>query len=390
MDNGTDSSSPLEVRYIATQGPKEGQKSHFWHLVHQETTGDTGVVIMLTQLIEENKEKCTQYYPLDLANPTMTLTREEHEPGGLEADEFDDGGNKSRDWLDDLSANFNEAEDTNTPSQRAEQERARPGSSDTITLLSKEFDESVGCEVRKLLLTIDDVTKTIIHYLFARWPDFGKPEPADRKALIEMSRRSYLEAGNSPRIVHCSAGVGRTGTWIALDFLVREVQEGRLFDHISADTESPAGEAPSTPLEEHELETWGKSGPPKVRTPTHDEAPANDEQDLIFETVNSLREQRMMMVMRDVQFMFLYEAVREAVLEKYQAEPEGPMIKDGSEVELRPRGHKALKMSDENDAAESPSEAETEIIQPDNQHESGDDDDPYSAVSPDNVRQGMS
>lgn len=367
---GSGASDPLEVRYIATQGPKQGQKSHFWHLVHQETTGDVGVVIMLTQLIEENKEKCSQYYPLDLDNPTLVLLHEEKDTNVVEDAQVDEG----------TAAHHSVPLDGPV--------EAEPGASDTVTLLSKQFDIRVGCEVRKLLLTINDIPKTIIHYLFGRWPDFGKPEAADRKALVELSRRSYAEAGNSPRIVHCSAGVGRTGTWIALDFLIREVQEGRLLDHVSSPTEDQQAAIESKATDHNKTETWGKSGPPKVTTPTQEDGFDKDEHDLIYETVNHLREQRMMMVIREVQFSFLYDAVREAVLEKYQIEPEGPSVQDAGDLESRPRWSKARRLSGDADAG-SVSDAETEIMDIDSRDAADNDDDPYSAVSPDYVRQGM-
>lgn len=75
-----------EMKYVATQGPQEGQFSHFWHMVMQETTGDVGVIIMLTQLFEGNKEKCGQYFPLHMDHPRISLPAHEDDP----ADERDE------------------------------------------------------------------------------------------------------------------------------------------------------------------------------------------------------------------------------------------------------------------------------------------------------------
>lgn len=368
-----DKSAPPEVKYIATQGPKQGQKSHFWHMVHQETPGDTGVVIMLTQLVEENKEKCAQYYPVDLEDPTMVLLHEE----------------KTSENGDTCAANdANNIDDSTTAIEPPQTDTT---SSDTITLLSKEFDSSVGCEVRKLRLTIDNIPKTILHYLFGRWADFGKPEAADRKALIELSRRTYHEAGNSPRVVHCSAGVGRTGTWIALDFLIREVEEDRLLDSMKGTPKTHNQNAVQANSEINKTETWGKSGPQKVSTPTQEDGFDKDEHDLIYETVNTLRDQRMMMVIREVQFSFLYEAVREAVLEKYRARPEGALVTPAADLDTPPP-NKSRRVSEEGTAEGSASEAETEIMDVDVRQNTADDsdEDPYAAVSPVNVRRGMS
>lgn len=376
-------STSTEVKYIATQGPKMGQASHFWHMVHQELTGDTGVIIMLTQLVEDNKEKCAQYYPFSPESPTMVLQHEEERSTAL-----DDGKTPSSGCAVRADPNISEAsEESENTEQQARQ------ATDTITLVSKEFDSDVGCEVRRMTLTVNNQSKNIIHYLFGRWPDFGKPDVDDRKALIELSRRSYKEAGNNPRIVHCSAGVGRTGTWIALDFLVREVEEGRLLDSVKTPSSTPA-QSDQPRVDSPRVETWGRSGPPKVMTPTTEDGFEKEDQDLIFDTVNTLREQRMMMVIRDVQFSFLYDVVREAVLEKYRGKPEGAVIKEAGDLDVRPRRTKQPRISDEYAGSESASEAETEIMDIDGQHtrtnNDNDDEDPYSAVSPDALRRGMS
>jgi protein-tyrosine phosphatase len=64
-------SSLDEYRYIATQGPKVDQFSHFWHMVMQEIVGPVGVIVMLTQTWESNKEKCGQYFPVDADQPIL-------------------------------------------------------------------------------------------------------------------------------------------------------------------------------------------------------------------------------------------------------------------------------------------------------------------------------
>lgn len=64
----------LERSYIATQGPMESTRLHFWQMVLQESSGDVGVVIMLTRLFESSRDKCSQYFPGDMENPTMTIS----------------------------------------------------------------------------------------------------------------------------------------------------------------------------------------------------------------------------------------------------------------------------------------------------------------------------
>lgn len=315
--SGTSTPVPVQVesRYIATQGPKEGQYSHFWHMVMQETPGDVGIVIMLTQHVEGNKEKCAQYYPVDKDNATMTLSAHEDEESDEGLEPTADG-----DPFLDISAISADADGVGTDSEASQIPDAEPddtesreqGKSGSVTLVSMHHDSRTGCEVRKLHLTIGNESKMIYHYFFNSWPDFGKPEAEDRTALLELTRVSKAVAGDAPRVVHCSAGVGRTGTWIALDFLLQELDAGLLVESLPSSGSSQA---------ELSKGTWGKSGPPKASTPE-----LKDEDDLIWETVNTLREQRMMMVMNELQYSFIYEALKEAFVDKYAEKETGPIV----------------------------------------------------------------
>ncbi|THC99038.1 hypothetical protein EYZ11_001512 [Aspergillus tanneri] len=229
-----DSVSEEERRYIATQGPKLGNITHFWQMVFNETT-DVGVIVMLTQTVESGREKCSQYFPLDSDAP-MLLVEEQNDPftndhDQTEADEHDIG---------------------------------------QVSLLETTWDEGSRSEVRKLLLTLGDESKIVWHFLFAGWADYSKPEGEDRDALLQLIKLSASKCPqDSPRIVHCSAGVGRTGTFIALDHLLLELESGQLSQVTDEDT------------------------------------------DPVFETVNQMREQRMMMVYNEMQLQFIYEVLRE-------------------------------------------------------------------------------
>lgn len=363
----------VEQRYIATQGPKAGQSSHFWHMVHQETTGETGVVIMLTQLVEGMKEKCAQYYPADEERPTLLLPLDEFDRTNSQQDGSGPFLDSIVTGTDDRVVSLQHEQDEGAV-EAASGTSERP--SGTVTLLSRQFDDAVGCEVRKLELKIGDQSKTIMHYLYARWPDFGLPEADDRRALKELSRRTRAEARSSPRVVHCSAGVGRTGTWIAMDFLLYELEEGRLLAIDKASSEGDNSPAPSPAAKTGE--TWGKSGPPRTQTPTQEDGENKFADDLIYDTVNSLREQRMMMVYNEMQYASLYDVVREAFIEKYAEKPEEVGIKAGNGLEqardLPPPNKVPRIVGTSEEAEQQPgSDAETEIMDVDE----GDADDPY-------------
>lgn len=60
--------------------------------------------------------------------------------------------------------------------------------------------------------------KQVTHYYFHSWLDFDIPQ--DGLSLPEFIRTVNETNGpESPLVVHCSAGIGRTGTYIALDFI---------------------------------------------------------------------------------------------------------------------------------------------------------------------------
>ncbi|KAL8856894.1 MAG: hypothetical protein Q9178_006483 [Gyalolechia marmorata] len=210
--------------YIAAQGPKEAGLSHFWHMIWQQTS-DVAVIVMLTQTAENGREKCFQYFPLDEQTEAISI--------------------------DPVDAT------DSAPAGRVEFSEVY-------------YDQASRSTIRKMLLTFGDDTKVIWHMLFSAWPDFEVPQNEDRAALFELLRLSAQKNPDrsNPRIIHCSAGVGRSGSFIALEYLLAQIDSGAIADI------------------------------------TNDDDP-------IYDVVNRLREQRMMMVQSDMQYAFLYEVIRE-------------------------------------------------------------------------------
>ena len=60
--------------------------------------------------------------------------------------------------------------------------------------------------------------RLITHYHLVDWNDMGVPSDLNLKKVIDLCRLSnkLFEGYGAPILVHCSAGVGRTGTFIAL------------------------------------------------------------------------------------------------------------------------------------------------------------------------------
>ncbi|KAF2827542.1 hypothetical protein CC86DRAFT_212794 [Ophiobolus disseminans] len=223
------------LQYIATQGPKSDSWSHIWRMIWKENQ-NPAVVVMLTQTHETGREKCFPYYPQTPSSPDMRIN---------EHDEFQDG------FIH------------------------------TLHLASLRQDEEARTQVREIDMTTDDGSdsRKIWHLLFAGWPDFSVPEGADRAALlklVDISREKNGDNTTNPRIVHCSAGIGRSGTFIALDWLMQELEEGAL-DSMT------------------------------------------DNHDPILTVIEQLRDQRYGMVQSKQQFLFIYDAVRERWRERWIA-----------------------------------------------------------------------
>jgi protein-tyrosine phosphatase len=198
-----------------------------WRMIWKENQ-DPAVVVMLTQTHETGREKCYPYYPVSPSSPDLRIN---------EHDEFEDS------FIHNLH------------------------------LASLHHDDEARTEVREIDMTADDdnESRKIWHLLFAGWPDFSAPEGADRAALlklIDISRDKNGDNAINPRIVHCSAGIGRSGTFIALDWLLQELEEGSLDD-----------------------------------TP--------DNADPVSDVIVKLRDQRAGMVQAKNQFLFLYDSLRE-------------------------------------------------------------------------------
>ncbi|CAG2211544.1 PTPRT [Mytilus edulis] len=71
---------------------------------------------------------------------------------------------------------------------------------------------------RCIQLSCENTNRTVHHFHFTKWPDHDVPDKTD---LINFYRKVKSTPTNlsGPMVVHCSAGIGRTGTFLALDAL---------------------------------------------------------------------------------------------------------------------------------------------------------------------------
>ncbi|NXY54665.1 PTN6 phosphatase, partial [Callaeas wilsoni] len=68
----------------------------------------------------------------------------------------------------------------------------------------------------------DELPRLVRHFQYCSWPDHGVPnEPGGVLSFLDQVNRAQRSIpGSGPIVVHCSAGIGRTGTIIVIDILV--------------------------------------------------------------------------------------------------------------------------------------------------------------------------
>uniref|UniRef100_A0A3Q1FMH1 protein-tyrosine-phosphatase n=1 Tax=Acanthochromis polyacanthus TaxID=80966 RepID=A0A3Q1FMH1_9TELE len=160
--------------YIATQGPLPGTKDDFWKMVWEQNVHN---VVMVTQCVEKGRVKCDHYWPFD-------------------------------------------------------QEPLYYGD-----LIVQMVSESVLPEwtIREFSICSEEqlsFSRLVRQFHYTVWPDHGVPETT--QSLIQFVRtvRDYVNRspGSGPTVVHCSAGVGRTGTFIVLDRVLQQLDSKDVLD----------------------------------------------------------------------------------------------------------------------------------------------------------------
>ncbi|XP_032970982.1 receptor-type tyrosine-protein phosphatase F isoform X19 [Rhinolophus ferrumequinum] len=156
--------------YIATQGPLPETMGDFWRMVWEQRTA---TVVMMTRLEEKSRVKCDQYWPV---RGTETY-------GLIQVT-----------LLDTVELA-------------------------TYTVRTFALHKSGSSEKRELR-----------QFQFMAWPDHGVPEyPTPILAFLRRVKAcNPLDAG--PMVVHCSAGVGRTGCFIVIDAMLERMKHEKTVD----------------------------------------------------------------------------------------------------------------------------------------------------------------
>uniref|UniRef100_A0A8W8NYK4 Receptor-type tyrosine-protein phosphatase mu n=1 Tax=Magallana gigas TaxID=29159 RepID=A0A8W8NYK4_MAGGI len=81
----------------------------------------------------------------------------------------------------------------------------------------------------KLINRETQESRQITHLQYTSWPDHGTPNPLELLSFYHYVSRAMEQHPEQKLVVHCSAGIGRTGTFIALDALHRQgVKKGKI------------------------------------------------------------------------------------------------------------------------------------------------------------------
>uniref|UniRef100_A0A3Q2Y3L0 Receptor-type tyrosine-protein phosphatase delta n=1 Tax=Hippocampus comes TaxID=109280 RepID=A0A3Q2Y3L0_HIPCM len=156
--------------YIATQGSLPETFGDFWRMVWEQHTAN---IIMMTKLEEKSRVKCDQYWP----------TRGTETYGLIQ-----------------------------------------------VTLLDTVELATYSVRTFALYKSGSNEKREVRHFQFTAWPDHGVPEHPTPFLAFLRRVKACNPADAGPMIVHCSAGVGRTGCFIVIDAMAERIKHEKAVD----------------------------------------------------------------------------------------------------------------------------------------------------------------
>eukprot|EP01094_Clydonella_sp_ATCC50884_P001557 TRINITY_DN1116_c0_g1_i1.p1 TRINITY_DN1116_c0_g1~~TRINITY_DN1116_c0_g1_i1.p1 ORF type:complete len:365 (-),score=97.04 TRINITY_DN1116_c0_g1_i1:179-1273(-) len=155
--------------YIASQGPLSSTINDFWRMVWSERTQ---IIVMLTRIKENDRMKCSRYWPL-----------------------------RSRESYGSIVVEPKETQ-----------------------LIINDF-----VELRRFHVSNSDEpdagTREIFQFQYEEWPDHGTPECTDTFRTLMSTVDEYQKDESIPLVIHCSAGIGRTGTFCTVHSVMHSIRQ---------------------------------------------------------------------------------------------------------------------------------------------------------------------
>ena len=153
--------------FIAAQAPKDSTLEDFWKMIIDNSVVN---IVMLTKLVENGKRKCEPYFPTS-ENTVMQIG--------------------------------------------------------PYNIILKSEISYTSFSVRIFTATDGARKLDINHFHFTAWPDHDVPSQYDQLLSFVSNVQEGISRTPAPILVHCSAGVGRTGTFITLFNLTKAIKKGR-------------------------------------------------------------------------------------------------------------------------------------------------------------------
>ncbi|KER20112.1 LOW QUALITY PROTEIN: hypothetical protein T265_15390, partial [Opisthorchis viverrini] len=254
--------NPARVDFIAAQAPLKKTIADFWEMIAEN---HVSLIVMLTQLVEDNVPKCARYWPDEVYATTIhmshgnelavTLIAEEDYPSytirKISLVDFDVASGLRHRFTD---RRVDGSIPTTLP--RLVLPKLGPPSSIAALVLPSgwELDTESGLQLKDFLIFLtllivvhfsypcdlffvlsseDAVSTTVTQLQMKLWPEHGVPYLADFTAVInEYQKLKVIEENRgAPTLVHCSTGSARSGVFIAADIIKRQLDSGEgLFD----------------------------------------------------------------------------------------------------------------------------------------------------------------
>lgn len=192
----------------------------FWLMIYQnvkKTNNGYQKIAMLTDFIENNRQKCAIYFPTDEGSQLAFLNNQnEINSADLKANEIlNEIYNRNDEEIEQISNNFNYFLIKNLGVTKK--------NGYTISKLNICYNNRISSE--------STYNFNCYHYWFPDWPDHRSPEDID--VLLDMSLdlldEKFDEIDIQPLpIIHCSAGIGRTGCLAAILNGLRQMRTNQL------------------------------------------------------------------------------------------------------------------------------------------------------------------
>ncbi|EGD76708.1 tyrosine phosphatase [Salpingoeca rosetta] len=172
--------------YVAAQAPMDTGLYNFWRLIWH---ANINTIVMATGFEEAGRRKCARYFP--------------EEPSDQFRESFTFGPERLL-------------------------IKVRTVAKHDLGFYTK----------RTIKFTFGQEERDVTHFWFTAWPDHDVPTNADGSLAtgptidllrdVRLHRQATNDAG--PLMIHCSAGIGRTGTLLVIDYAMSALQNGEVID----------------------------------------------------------------------------------------------------------------------------------------------------------------